>query len=163
MISEPMLCLVQIMYLSCTDTSIVSKQTKTRFYMTHIIQQFLRVHPKRFLSLWYVRHKTCTYLASTLPLSPNRSIVTLYPNEPNWDSIRPTLPCSFIVCVQNNFWAYGMWRKSCTYVAPTLTLSPNRPKRASTWASSPRCTIGCVENDFWAYGMFGANRAPFLH
>jgi hypothetical protein len=29
------------------------------------------VHPKLFLSLWYVRRKPCTYLALRLALSPN--------------------------------------------------------------------------------------------
>jgi hypothetical protein len=37
MISEPLECLVQTVLVSCTDTSTVSKKTKTRFHMTHII------------------------------------------------------------------------------------------------------------------------------
>jgi hypothetical protein len=36
MISEPMICLVQTIHLSCTHTNNVSKQTKTRFHMTHV-------------------------------------------------------------------------------------------------------------------------------
>jgi hypothetical protein len=36
MISEPMVRLAQIMHLSCTNTNNVSKQTETRFNMTHI-------------------------------------------------------------------------------------------------------------------------------
>ena len=40
MISEPKVRLVQTEHLSCTDTDTVSKQTETRFHMTHIIQQF---------------------------------------------------------------------------------------------------------------------------
>jgi hypothetical protein len=57
-------------HLSCTDTDTISKQIKTRFHMTHVMYQFHRVHPKRFLTLWYARRKSCTYLAPTLALSP---------------------------------------------------------------------------------------------
>jgi hypothetical protein len=35
MISEPMVHSAQIVHLYCTDTDTVSKQTKTRFHMTH--------------------------------------------------------------------------------------------------------------------------------
>jgi hypothetical protein len=33
-ISEPMVCLAQIVHLSCTETNTISKWTKTRFHMT---------------------------------------------------------------------------------------------------------------------------------
>jgi hypothetical protein len=36
-IFEPMVHLTQTGHLSCTDTNIVSKRTKTRFHMTHVI------------------------------------------------------------------------------------------------------------------------------
>jgi hypothetical protein len=49
MISEPMVFLVQTMHLSCTDTNNVSKQTETRFHMTHITYEFHWVCPKLFL------------------------------------------------------------------------------------------------------------------
>ena len=39
MISEPKICLAQTMYLSCTDTNIVSKQTQMRFHMTHVTKE----------------------------------------------------------------------------------------------------------------------------
>jgi hypothetical protein len=35
-IFEAMLCVVQIMDLSCTETNNISKSTETRFYMTHV-------------------------------------------------------------------------------------------------------------------------------
>jgi hypothetical protein len=35
-ISEAIVRLVQTVELSCTDTSTISKWTKTRFYMTHV-------------------------------------------------------------------------------------------------------------------------------
>jgi hypothetical protein len=40
MISEPMVCLALTMHLSCTDTYTVSKQTETRFHMTHAYGMF---------------------------------------------------------------------------------------------------------------------------
>jgi hypothetical protein len=58
------------------------------------------VRLKQFLSLWYVWHKPFTYLAPTLTLSPN---------APKRNSTWPTSPRSSIGCVQNNFWAYGMF------------------------------------------------------
>ena len=39
--------------------------------MTHVTEEFHLVHPKRFLSLWYVQRKPFTYLALTLTPSPN--------------------------------------------------------------------------------------------
>jgi hypothetical protein len=72
MISEPMVRLAQTMHLYCTDTNIVSKRKEARFCMTHVTLEFHRVHPKWFLSLWYVWHKVCTNLASRLALSQNR-------------------------------------------------------------------------------------------
>jgi hypothetical protein len=64
-------CLVQVEHLSCTDTNSISKESKMRFHMTHIVLQFHQVRPKQFLSLWYIRRKPRTYLAPTLTLSPS--------------------------------------------------------------------------------------------
>jgi hypothetical protein len=55
-----------------------------------------------------------------------------------------------------------IWRKPCTYLAPTLTLSLNRPKRDSTWPTSPSSSIRCIQNNFWASSMFSTNRAAIL-
>jgi hypothetical protein len=71
MISMPMVCSVQTVHLSCTDTNTVCKRTKMRFHTTHITYKFHRVRPKLFMSLWYVQFKPCTYLVSRLALSPN--------------------------------------------------------------------------------------------
>jgi hypothetical protein len=54
MISMHMVCTVQTIHLSCTDTTTVSKRTKTRFHWTHITYEFHRVPPKLFMTLWYV-------------------------------------------------------------------------------------------------------------
>jgi hypothetical protein len=67
----PIVCSVQTMHLSCTDTNTVSKRTKTIFHMTHVTYEFHRVHPRLFISPWYLQCKPCTYLASGLALSPN--------------------------------------------------------------------------------------------
>jgi hypothetical protein len=56
------------------------------------------MRPKRFLSLWNVQRKPCTYLASRLALSPN---------IPNRASTWATSPKSTIGCVQNDLCAYG--------------------------------------------------------
>jgi hypothetical protein len=66
-----LVCLTQTEQLSCSDNNTVSKRTKTRFDRTHVTYKFHRVHPKLFMSLWYVQCKSCTYLVSRLALSPN--------------------------------------------------------------------------------------------
>jgi hypothetical protein len=70
-IYEPMVHLMQTKQLSCNDANTVSKQTKTRFYMTHVTLEFHRVPLILFSCLRYVRRKPCTNLASRVALSPN--------------------------------------------------------------------------------------------
>jgi hypothetical protein len=70
MIYMPMVCSVETMHLSCTNTNTVSKRTKT--HTAHVTYRFHWVRPKLFISLWYVYFKPCTYLVSRLALSPNR-------------------------------------------------------------------------------------------
>jgi hypothetical protein len=81
--------LEQTMHLSCTDANSVFKRTKTRFDMTHVTKGFHRVHPKWFLSLWYVQRN-----ASRLALSPNSS-----KRASTWASTT----WSTMGCVQNDF------------------------------------------------------------
>ena len=72
MIFEAMVRSAQTMHLSCTDTG--SQWTKMRFHMTLVTYEYHRVRPKRFPSLWYVRHKPCTYLAPKLaPTDRNKT------------------------------------------------------------------------------------------
>jgi hypothetical protein len=92
-ISMPMVCSVQTMHLSCTNTNTVSKWTKMRLHTTHVTYELHRVRPKLFMSLWYVQCKPCTYLASKLALSPN---------GPNRASTWASSPRSPIECVQND-------------------------------------------------------------
>jgi hypothetical protein len=94
-------------HLSCVKISTTSNQTETSFHLSLVTQELHRVSPEWFLILWYVRRKPSTYLALRLVLSPNRLTLTLSPNGPKRDSTWPTSPSSFIVCVQNNFRAYG--------------------------------------------------------
>jgi hypothetical protein len=152
-ISEPTVRLAQTVHLSCTDTNTISKQKEVRFHMIHITKKYHRVHPKRFPSLWYVRHKPRTYLASRLALSSNRPSFHLSLVTDQYSRVGPK-------------W-FRSWRyicgKLCSYLALTLTLSPNKKKRDSTWLTSPRGSIGFVQNDFWTYGMFDANGTPILH
>jgi hypothetical protein len=107
-ISEPTVCLAQTVHLSCTDSNTISKWTKTRFHMTHVILELHRVRPKWFLRLWYFWHKPCTYLASILALSLNGL---------NWASTWASPLRSTIGCVQKNFWACGTFSANC---APIL-------------------------------------------
>jgi hypothetical protein len=71
MIYLSLVCLTQTEQLSCSNNNTVSKRTKTRFDRTHVTYEFHRVHPKLFMSLWYVQCKSCTYLVSRLTLPPN--------------------------------------------------------------------------------------------
>jgi hypothetical protein len=58
------------------------------------------MHPKWFLSQWYVQHKPWTYL-------PSRLMVSFY--GPKWDFTWPMSRRSTIGCAQNDFQAYGMF------------------------------------------------------
>jgi hypothetical protein len=91
-----MVCLAQTVHLSCTDPNTISKRTEMRFDLTHITEELHLVCLKQSLSLWYIWHKRCDYLA--LMLIPS-------PNGPKQDSIWTTSPRSSIRCVQNNFQA----------------------------------------------------------
>jgi hypothetical protein len=86
-----MVRLAQTVHVSCPNTATVTKWIKTRFHMTKVTLEIHRVHPKLFLSLWYIRCKPCTYLASRLALSPNR---------PKRASTRASSPRSTIGCVK---------------------------------------------------------------
>jgi hypothetical protein len=94
MISEPTVHSVLTVLLTSTDTNTISKQTISRFHKIHVTYKFHRVRLKYYPSLWYVRHKLRTYLASRLALSPN---------GPKRASTLPSSPRSTIGCVQKDF------------------------------------------------------------
>jgi hypothetical protein len=93
-----MVRLAQTVHLSCTNTNTISKQTKTRFDMTHVTWEFNQVRPKWLPRLWYTWHKPCTYHASRLALSPNGP-----KRASNW----ALSPRSVIGSTQNDYWAYA--------------------------------------------------------
>jgi hypothetical protein len=101
MISEQLVRLGQAVHLSCTDSNTVSKEKEVRFHKTHVTYEFHWVRPKWFLSLWYIRRKPCTYLPSRLALSSK---------GPKRDCTWASSPSGTIMCVQNDFWAYGTSR-----------------------------------------------------
>jgi hypothetical protein len=99
-----MVHLVQTVHLSSTETNTISERNKTSFHLSLVTQEYHPVHPKQFLSLWYVWRKPCTYHAPKLTLSLKGS---------KWDSTWPTSPRSSIGCVQNGFWSYGTFGANC--------------------------------------------------
>jgi hypothetical protein len=72
MISKPLVRSVQTLHLSCTDINIVSKQTKTRFHMTHVTYEFYRVHPKLFIRSVHTVRLSCIKIRLSLN-GPNRA------------------------------------------------------------------------------------------
>jgi hypothetical protein len=114
---------VQTVHLSCVKICTISIRTETSFHLSLITKEYHWMHPKWFLSLWYVWRKSCAYLALTLTLSTN---------APKQDSTWSMSHRTSIECVQNNFWAYvTLSTKRCTNLASRLALSLNRPKRLS--------------------------------
>ena len=78
--SEPMVCSMQTMHLSCVKISTNSNRTITSFHLSLVTYEYHRVCPIRFLSLWYVRHKPCAYLTLTLTLS--QTLRNKIPHDP---------------------------------------------------------------------------------
>jgi hypothetical protein len=99
-----MVHLAQIVHLSCTETNTVSKRTEMSFHLSLVTKGYYPVHPKQFLSLWYVWRKPCSYHASKLTISPI---------GPKRYSTWPTSPMSSIGCFQNGFWGYGTFGANC--------------------------------------------------
>jgi hypothetical protein len=139
-IFEQMVCSVQTVHLSCTDTNTVSEQTKTRFHMTHVTYKFHRVHQKLFMSLWYVRCKPCTYLCADRNTVSEWTKTRLHTTHVTYEfhRMRPKLFMSqwYVLC------------KLRTYLASRLALSPKRWNLAWTRASLARSAIGYVQKEF---------------
>jgi hypothetical protein len=79
------------------------------------------VRLKRFLCLWCVRCKPCTYLALTLTLSPNGL---------KRNSTRPMSLTSPSGASQLFVSLWYIQCKPCIYLVSRLALSPNRPNKA---------------------------------
>jgi hypothetical protein len=134
-ISMPMVCLVQTVHLSCTDTNTVHKCPKTRFHMAHVTYEYHRVRLKLFMSLWYVQCKPCTYLVSRLALFPNG------PNRAPPDPRHLGVPSGASKTIYEPMvLSLQTVHLSCVKIS---TFS-KRTEQSSTRPSSTRSTIGCV-------------------
>ena len=71
MIFEPMVRSAQTKYRSCVKISTICKRTEMSFQLSFVTLEYHRVHPKRYMSLWYIWRKPCTNLALTLTPCPN--------------------------------------------------------------------------------------------
>jgi hypothetical protein len=91
----------------CVNVSTISKRIETSFHLNLVTSEYHGVRPKQLLSLWYVWHKSCTYLALTLTPSPN---------GPKWELTWPASPRGSIGCVQNDFCAYGTFSTNCASI-----------------------------------------------
>jgi hypothetical protein len=146
MISEPMVCSVQTKHLSCVKISTISKQTEISFRLSLNSTEYHRVHPKWFYEPMLYSAQTvhihCIKIstiskgpkwASTWTSSSSNSIGCIEKNflacgtfaelvhlsctYTNTISKRTEMRFEFHQCVQNNFWAYGMFGTNC---APIL-------------------------------------------
>jgi hypothetical protein len=134
-ISMPMVCSVQTVHLSCTDTNTVPKWTKMRFHTAHVTYEYHRVRLELFMSMWYVQCKPCTYLASRLALFPNG------PNRAPPDARHLGVPSGASKTIYE-----PMVRSVQTVHLSCVKISTisKRTEQSSTRPSSPRSTIGCV-------------------
>jgi hypothetical protein len=98
MTSKAMVHSSQTVHLPCVRMSYIFERSRSSFHLSLLTKEYHWVRPKRFLSLWYIWCKPCTYLASRFTVSPN---------ELNQASTWASSPRSAIRCVQNHFWAYG--------------------------------------------------------
>jgi hypothetical protein len=69
--SEAMVHSEQTVHLSCIKISTIFERSGSSFHLSLVTLEYYRVRPKRFLILWYVWHKPCTYLTSRLAISLN--------------------------------------------------------------------------------------------
>jgi hypothetical protein len=58
----------QTVHLSCVKISTITKRTESCIHLSFVTYEYHQVRPKWFLSIWYIRRKPCTYLASRLAL-----------------------------------------------------------------------------------------------
>jgi hypothetical protein len=129
-------------YLSWTYFNTVSKRTKTSFHVSLITLEYHRLHPKCFLTLWYVWRKPWFYLAPTL---------TPALNGWKWDSTWAKSSRSSIGCIQNDF-------KHMVHSAQTVQLFCMKIRTISKWIEMSFDlnlitleTIRCVQNDFYVW------------
>jgi hypothetical protein len=134
-ISMPMVCSVQTMHLSCTDTKTVPKCTKMRFHTAHVTYEYHRVRLKLFMSLWYVQYKPCTYLVPRLALFPNR------PNRAPPDPHHLGVPLGASKTIYE---PVVLSVKTVNLSCVKISTICKHTEQSSTRPSSPRSTIGFV-------------------
>jgi hypothetical protein len=138
-ISEVVVRSAQTVHLSCVKIITIFERTKSSFHFSLVTYEYHCVHQKRFLCLWYVRRKPCTYLASRLALY-----------EMNW--VKHPVDLCYLGVLSC---ASQMISESIVCLAQTVHLSCNDTntiskwtKKDSTWPTSPWSSIGCIQNDF---------------
>jgi hypothetical protein len=140
-IFEPMVHLAQTVHLSCLKIGTISKWTETSFHLSLVTYEYHRVCPNQFLSLWYIWCKPCTYLTLTITSSPSGPIwdstwlispryiwrkpctylvsrLALSLNGPNRPSTWASSRSRTIGCIQNDFWACGMFGANRAPILP---------------------------------------------
>jgi hypothetical protein len=129
MISEPMVCSMQTVHLSCIKISTISKWTELSLEPRH-----LRVPSgaSKTISRPMVRSTQTVHLSyvkiSTISKLAEHSLGPHHLGVPS-------------VCPKQFLSRLYIWRRLCTYLAPTLTLSLNGKKGDSTWPTSPRSFV----------------------
>jgi hypothetical protein len=109
-ISEPMVCSVQTMHLSCVKIRTISKWTKTSFHLSLVSSNSIGCIQNNFLAYGMFAepmHLSCTNIVSKW----TEMIFEFHP-------VRPKQFQS----------PWYVQRKPCTYLASRLALSPNGPK-----------------------------------
>jgi hypothetical protein len=172
---------MQTMDLSCVKISTISKWIEPRFNLSLVTLESHRVCPKRFLCIWYVRCKPCTYLALTLTQSQTQILFsslryvqrkTMHQSCIKSCTITKRTKLSFpwassprspIERVQNDFYDYGVFSANHAPILHYTNSVSKRLKWDSTWPTSLTSSIGCVQNYLWSYGTFSANHVPILH
>jgi hypothetical protein len=153
-IAEPMVRSAHTVYLSCTDTNIVSRMDRNKSQhdprhlgVPSVASKMISkpmVHSAQTVHLSCVRIST---ISKWTEMSYHLSLITK-----EYHRVRPK---RFLT-------PWYVWHKPCNYLALTRILSPNGPKQDLTLPMSSCNCIGCVQIEFRAYGMFAQNRTPIL-
>ena len=122
-ISEPMVCFAQKVHLSYINNNTISNRTKRDYtYPRHlgVPSGASKMIFEPMVRSPQTGHLSCVNVSTIYKRTETSFHLTLVTYEYRW--VRP-----------KRFWSlWYIWRKPCTYLAPTLTLSPNRSKRGST-------------------------------
>jgi hypothetical protein len=146
-----MLCLAQIVHLSCVKISTISNElTQSSTWASS---------PRSTIGC--VQNDFWAYSTNRAPiLHRHQQYLQMVQNEILHDPHHLRVPLGASKMISE-----PLVRSSQTMHLSRVKVSTmsHELNQASTWASSPRSTIGCVQNDFWAYGIFSTNHAPTLN